>query len=174
MARAALAGLLLCVLALTGCAALADLGQLRADLESAGYDATGISHHTTDGVSVLTIEVSTVADPAPEDAERIAEVAWTTYPREIDRMEVSINGSVLLAESYDHLLVRFGERPEGMPGAEDGGPLTVILVVVGVAVVFTGLMVLLWHRGRRSPPPVAPPGHQPGGHAQYPPQPPPG
>ena len=171
MARAALAGLLVCLLALTGCAALADLGQLRADLDSAGYNATSINHNSTNGVAVLSIDVSTVDEPAPEDAERIAEIAWTTYPREIDRMEVSINGSVLLAESYDHLLVRFGERPDGLPAGDDGSPLTVILIVVGVAVVFTALMVLLWHRGRRPPPPVAPPpGYQPGGHFQYPPQ----
>jgi hypothetical protein len=160
MARAALAGLLVCVLALTGCAALADLGQLRADLDSAGYDATSVNYDTTNGDSVLSIDVSTVDEPTYEDAERIAEVAWTTYPREIDRMEVSINGTFGFAESYDELLVHFGERPDS--------PLTLILVVVGVAVVFAALMVLLWHRGRRPPPPVQ--GYQPDGHFRYPPQ----
>lgn len=75
MARAALAGLLVCLLALTGCAALADLGQLREDLDSAGYDATSVNHDTTNGTSVLSIDVSTVDEPAYEDAERIAEVA---------------------------------------------------------------------------------------------------
>jgi hypothetical protein len=166
MARAALARLLVCVLALTGCAALADLGQLRADLDSAGYDATSVNHDTTNGYSVLSIDVSTVDEPTYADAERIAEIAWTTYPREIDRMEVSINGTFGFAESYDELLVHFGERPEGMPGNDDDSPLTLILVAVGVALVFAALMVLLWRRGRRSPPPVAPQG----GYVQYPPQ----
>jgi hypothetical protein len=176
MARAALTGLLVCLLVLAGCATLADLGQLREDLDSAGYDATSINHNTTNGISVLSIDVSTVDEPTYGDAERIAEVAWTTYPGEIDRMEVSINGSFGFAEDYDDLLVHFGERPEGMAADDAGGsPLTLIVVVVGVAVVFAALMVLLWRRGRRPPPPVAaPPGHQPGGHFQYPPQPPQG
>lgn len=175
MARAALAGLFVCLLALTGCAALADLGQLREDLETKGYDATSINHDTTNGYSVLSIDVSTADEPTPEDAERIAEVVWTKYPGEIDRLEISINGSVQLAEPYDNLLARFGERPEGMASEDDSSPLTLIVVVVVVAVVFAGLMVLVWHRGRRPPPPVAgPPGYQPGGHFQYPPQPPQG
>lgn len=176
MARAALAGLLLCVLALTGCAALADIGELRGDLESAGYDATNINHHTTNGVTVLSIDVTVLDDePTDEATEHVAEIAWTKYPREIDRLEVSVNGRPLLAEDYDALVERFGERPEGMPAGGGNSTVTVLLVVGGVAVVFVALMVLVWRRGRRPPPPVAPPpGYQPGGYYQYPPRPPQG
>ena len=150
MAR--LAGLLLCVLALAGCAALADLGQLREDLESAGYDATSVNHDTTNGYSVLSIEVSTEEEPTYSDAEEIGEIAWRTFPGEIDRMEITINGSFGFAETYDDLLVHYGERPEDLPGDDgsDDSPLTLILVVAGVAVVFTALMVLVWRRGLRS------------------------
>jgi hypothetical protein len=152
MARAALAGLLVCLLALTGCSALADLGQLREDLDSAGYDAAGIDHDTTNGYSVLTIEATTAGEPTDSDAEEIGRVAWTTFPGEIDRMEIILNGWSGFSEDYDDLLVRYGERPEDLPGddGDDSNSLTVILIAVGVAVVFTGLMVLLWRRGRRS------------------------
>lgn len=176
MARAALAGLLVCVLALTGCAALADLGQLREDLNSAGYDATTINQNTTNGHTVLSIGVAMPDDvPTDEDSEKVAEVVWTTYPSDFDQLVITMNGAVRLDATADDLTGRFGERPEiaGEP-ADDGGPSSALLVIVVlvVAVVFAGLMVLLWHRGRRPPPPVAPPpGHQqPGGPFQYPPQ----
>lgn len=178
MARAALAALLACVLALAGCAALADLGKLREDLATAGYDATSVNHNTTNGFSVLSIGISMPdAVPADEDAERVAEIVWRKYPGEFDRLVVTMNGAPRLDATADDLTGRFGERPADLAGssAEEGGSssaLTVILILVGAAV-FAGLMVLVWYRGRRPPPPVAPPpGYQPGGHFQYPPQPP--
>jgi len=183
MARAALAGLLVCVLALTGCTALADLGELREDLSSAGYDANNINHNTTNGHTVLSIEVSMPdAVPTDEDAENVAEVVWTKYPSDFDQLVVAMNGAVRLDATPDDLTELFGERPEavGDSAKKSGGgssALTVILVLVGAAV-FAGLMVLLWYRGRKPPPPVAPPmpppGHQPGGYYQYPPPPPQG
>lgn len=179
MARAALAALLACVLALAGCAALADLGQLRQDLETAGYDATTVNHNTTNGFSVLSISVSMPdAVPADEDAERVAEIVWRKYPGEFDRLVVTMNGAPRLDATADDLTGMFGERPADLAGSsEEGGSssaLTVILILVGAAV-FAGLMVLVWYRGRRPPPPVAPPpGYQPGGHFQYPPPPPQG
>jgi hypothetical protein len=181
MVRAALAALLAGVLALAGCASLADLGKLRQELGDAGYTATSINHNTTNGNSVLAIEISMPdAVPTDEDAEKVAEVVWTKYDGGFDRLVVVMNGAVRMDATQDDLTGRFGDRPASADGSAEGGgggssALTVILILVGAAV-FAGLMVLLWYRGRRPPPPVAPPpaGHQPGGHFQYPPQPPQG
>jgi hypothetical protein len=153
MARAALAGLLLCVLALAGCAGLAELGQLRADLDAAGYDATSINHNTTNGHSVLSIDVSMPdAVPTGEDAGKVAEVVWTENPTDFDQLVVTMNGAARLTATTDELTARFGERPEAVrKQSDDGGgsssALTVILILAGAAV-FAGLMVLLWYRGR--------------------------
>lgn len=173
MARAVFALLLAGVLTLAGCATIADLGKLRDDLRSAGYDANSVDHNTTNGVSVLRIGVSMPdGEPADADAdaEKVAEVAWTTYPGDIDRIVVELNGDVRLDATRDELTTRFGERPgdlanSGDANSDDGSPvLTVVLILAGAAV-FAGLMVLLWRRNRRPPPPFTPPpapyGHPP-------------
>jgi hypothetical protein len=182
MARAALAALLACVLALAGCATLADLGQLQQDLDEAGYSATSINHNTTNGNSVLSISVAMPdAVPTDEDATKVAEIVWNRYPGDFDRLVIDMNGAVRVDATPDDLKAQFGDRPAELgeaeeKGAEGGGSsaLTIILILAGAAV-FAGLMVLLWYRGRKPPPPVAPPsGYQPGGYFQYPPQPPQG
>lgn len=179
MARARLAGLLVCLLALAGCASLADLGQLRKDLDAAGYDATNINHNSTNGHSVLSIEISMPdAVPTDEDAEKVAQVVWEKSSTDFDQLVVAMNGEVRVDASADDLAGQFGDRPED-PAREDegsGSSATFVIVVLAVAVLFAGLMVWLWYRGRKPPPPVGPPpGYpQPGGHFQYPPQPPQG
>lgn len=171
MARAALAALLVCVLALAGCTALADLGQLREDLDAAGYDATSINHNTTNGNATLSIGIAMPdAVPSDDDANKVAEIVWTKFKGDFDRLVIDMNGAVRVDATPDDLTSQFGERPEGLTtpsSKKDGGSsaLTVILILGG-AVVFAGLMVLVWYRGRTKPP--APP--QPGGHFQYPPQ----
>lgn len=172
MARAALAALLVCVLAMTGCTALANLGQLREDLDAAGYDATSVNHNTTNGNAVLSIGISMPdAVPSDDDANKVAEVVWTKFKGDFDRLVITMNGAVRLDATPDDLTSQFGERPAGATDSapkKDGGSsaLTVILILAG-AVVFAGLMVLVWYRGR-SKPPAAPPGYQ------YPPRPPQG
>lgn len=180
MARAALAALLACLLALAGCATLVDLGKLQQDLDDAGYSATSINHNTTNGNSVLSVEVTMPdAVPTDEDAKKVAEIVWDRYPGDFDHLLIAMNGAIRMEATPDDLKAEFGDRPAdlGAEAAEDGGgsnALTIILILAGAAV-FAGLMVLLWHRGRRPPPPVAPPsGYQPGGYFQYPPQPPQG
>ena len=175
MARATLAGLLVCVLALAGCASLADLGQLREDLDAAGYDATSLNHNTTNGVAVMSVDVSMTEEPTDADAERVAEIVWTKYPGEIDRLQIAMNGRLQLEMTDDDLRTMFGDRPEGKADEESGGSsaLTVVLILVGAAV-FAGLMVFLWYRGRKPPPPVAPPPAYPHQQFHYPPQPPQG
>lgn len=169
MARAALAALLVCVLALAGCSALADLGQLREDIGAAGYDATSINHNTTNGNAVLSIGISMPdAVPTDDDANKVAEIVWTKFKGDFDRLVITMNGAVRLDATPDDLTSQFGARPESATersADKDGGSsaLTVILILAG-AVVFAGLMVLVWYRGR-SKPPAAPPTHY-----QYPPQ----
>jgi hypothetical protein len=180
MARAALAALLVCVLALAGCTALADLGQLREDLDAAGYNATSVNHNTTNGNAVLSIGISMPdAVPTDDDANKVAEIVWTKFKGDFDRLVIDMNGAVRVDATPDDLTSQFGERPESLTepsGKKDGGgssALTVILILAG-AVVFAGLMVLVWYRGRGKPPAPPQPNYQPGGHFQYPPQPPQG
>lgn len=163
MSRAVSAGILVCVLALTGCSALAGLAQLQSDLSSAGYNATGINHNTTTSGSTLAVEVAMAdAVPTDEDADRIAEVVWTSYPARFDELVIVINGKSFMDASADDLRDRFGERPASLGASSGGGGTNVVAIVVilAVAVLFAGLIVLLWRRGRRVPPPVAPPPYQ--------------
>jgi hypothetical protein len=172
MSRAVLVGMLMCVLALAGCTALAQLTTLQSELASAGYSGTDINHNTTNGYSTLSIEATMPAStPTDEDADRIAEIVWTTYPVELDELVVVINGQVLMTASAGELTDRFGVRP--VSSREDGGGSGVVIIVVTlvVAVLLAGLVVLVWWRGRRPPPPVAPPGNPPMPNPyQYPPQ----
>lgn len=144
------------VFALAGCAALADLGELRQDLRAEGYEVSGLSHNTMNGHDVLTLTATSDSD----DAERIAEIVWTKYPAEVDQLVVTLNGTQALDLSADELTEKFGERPESLgPAAENGGPnITVIVVAVVGSLLLVALVVVVWLRGRRPPPPSAPPG----------------
>lgn len=161
MSRAVLAGMLMCLLALVGCAALADLAELQSDLEAAGY-SSNINHNTTNGHSVLSVSATMPNDvPSDEDADRIAEIVWTRFPGDIDELVVVINGNALLDATADDLTARFGERPDSVPAQGDGGGanVTVIVVALVAGLLVAGLVFLVWWRGRRPPPPAAPPGY---------------
>lgn len=177
MSRAVLAGMVMCVFALVGCSGLAQLTELQSELEAAGYEVTGLTHNTMNGEDRLAVEAVRPNElPTEEDANRIAEIAWTTYPGEIDSLLVLVNGQQMMNASADDLSTQFGERPDDLAARSDESGrtnVTAIVVVVVVALVFAGLMVLLWRRGRRPPPPAAPPAHpQMPSPYQYPPQPP--
>jgi len=152
--------LVLCAMALTGCAALADLGTLRTDLEDAGYDVPNINHNTMNGHSVLSLGVAAAeGDATEEDAGRIAEIVWTKYSGDFDELAITINGVPALTASADELTERFGERPDGSGEQKKGGSrVVVVIVVLIVAAVLAAIFVMVWLRGRRPPPP-----------AQYPP-----
>lgn len=157
MARAALAGVLMCVLALTGCAAIASMSDLNAELRSAGYEVSGMHQNSMNGHDVLSIE-ATMADAVPtdSDADRIAEIVWTKYPPVIDELVVTINGQQFMDASADELTERFGERTVSQPAGRGGNgvPVTAVIVVAVVALLLAGLVVLVWWRGKRNPPPV--------------------
>jgi hypothetical protein len=156
MSRAVLAGLLMCVLALVGCAAVMQLTELQAELDAAGYGNTDINHNTTNGHDTLAVDALMPNDvPNDANATEIAEIVWTRYPGEFDELVISINGEVFVEASAAELADQLGERP--VRENNGGTNVTAIVVVVVVALVFAGLMVLLWWRGRRPPPPVAAP-----------------
>lgn len=172
MSRAALAGMLICVLALVGCSSLVALSELQSDLQSAGYESQNINHNVMNGHSTLLINAAMPHGvPSEDDANQIAEIVWTTYPAEVDELVITINGQQLMDASAADLKERFGERPASLK-APDGGGTNVLLIVVilVVAALFAGLVVLLWRRGRRPPPPVAPPSYQQPPYQQPPPQ----
>jgi hypothetical protein len=162
------AGLAVALVALAGCAALADVAALSGDLQDAGYRSTSVNHNTVNGYSTLSI-AATMPDEVPTEADgdEIAELVWTTYSGEFDQLQVTLNGKVVVNETADELRARFGDRPEGMAdgGSAGGSPVVLIVVVVVIALVFTGLMVLVWHRGRRRAAAAAP---QPVHPYQYP------
>jgi hypothetical protein len=175
MSRAVLAGLLMCVLALVGCTAIAQLTELQAELDAAGYLNPDINHNTTNGRSTLTIEALLPNGvPTDSNATEIAEIVWTRYPADFDELVVSINGEVFVDASAADLTDQFGARPAGERTASNETDVTAIVVVLVVAALFAGLMVLLWRRGRRPPPPLAPPAPpqmpNPYQHPQPPPQ----
>jgi hypothetical protein len=140
------------VLALAGCAAIADVVSLSSDLDKAGYVGTSVSHNTVNGYSLLRIETA-LPDrvPTEADGDEVAELVWTTYSGEFDRLRVVLNGELMVDKDVDELRAQFGDRPEGMSDlrSDNGSNVILIVVVVVIALVFTGLMVLVWHRGRR-------------------------
>lgn len=146
MRRAALVMFAL-VLALAGCTSLANLGDLREELKAEGFDASGLNHNTTNGHDVLRV----VATSDSGDADRIAEVVWTTYPAEIDELVVVLNGEEPLDLSADELTEKFGERPESLGAAAvKSGPNVTAIVAAVVGALLVGVLVLVvWLRGRR-------------------------
>jgi len=162
-----------CLLALAGCASLADLGELQTTLEDAGYDVSNINHNTNNGHAVLSVAAVSEEGSTQEDVDRIAELIWTKFPGEFDELAIVLNGAPALVASADELAEKFGERPAGLAdeAEEDGGSNVVVVVVILVgAAVLAGILVLVWRNGRRPPPrgPVPPP-YPPGGYP-YPPQ----
>ena len=163
MSRTVLAGMLMCVLALVGCSALAGLTELQSDLKSAGYEARSINHNVVNGHSTLSIDATMPTEvPTDEDGDRIAEIVWTTYPADFDELVIAINGRQFVDATPDDLTERFGERPANLrkQDSDSGNNVLIIVVVLVVAALFAGLVVFLWRRGLRTPPPVAPPSRQ--------------
>jgi len=154
------------VLAVTGCASLAALQELGSEIQAAGYESVNVNHQTTNGYDLLVIEAARNEAMSSADADKIAEIAWTTYSAEFDELQIVLNGELMLTTGPDELASRFGERPAGLV-AEDtsSGPnITALVVILVCAAAFVVLLVLVWRRGRRPPPGPDPP---------YPPQVPP-
>ncbi len=145
---------------LAGCSSLAKLNELGTALEAEGYQVTSLNHNSSPAGSVLSVQLVAPGEAATEDdAAGVAEVVWTEFDGDFDRLEVIINARPLLTATADELTERFGERPAGL--AEDKGDgmnVTALVILLAIAAAFVALMIWIWHRGRRPPPPVAPPG----------------
>jgi hypothetical protein len=148
-----LAGLLVCLLAVAGCSTLAALQDLRSDIQAAGYENVNINQQNTNGHSVLAIGAVRNETLSGKDADKIAEIAWTTYPADFDELQVVLNGQLALTADRDELTAQFGERPTGLGEESSSGGVNVIalVVILGCAAVVAGILVLLWRRGRTAP-----------------------
>src|SRR5215217_7810269 len=148
----ALLAVLLCAATAGGCAMVADIAGLTSRIQDAGYENVQVNHKVTNGVDVLTVEAVTPNEPATdEDALRIAEIVWTTYPRQVDRLDLVLNGRQVVSASRQDLTEEFGQRnPDLDKGTGIGRILLVGLAIVGVMLVLLVLLiVLLIRRGRR-------------------------
>ncbi len=162
---ALLVGLLL---VLAGCASLAKLDALGKELDAAGYDVVGLNHNSSPSGAVLSVSVAQPGELATEEAaEDVAAIVWTKFEGDFDQLQVAINAQQMLTASTADLTERFGDRPAGLTdgGTErEGMNVTALLVILSIAAAFAALLFVVWRRGRRSTPPVVPPGHvHPGG-----------
>jgi hypothetical protein len=148
------AGLLVCLLAVAGCSTLAALQDLSSEVKAAGYENVNINHQSTNGHSVLTIEAMRTETLSGKDADKIAEIAWSTYAADFDELQVVLNGQVVLTAGADELAAQFGERPAGLgeESSSDGVNVTALVVILACAAVVAVILVLLWRRGNRRPP----------------------
>jgi hypothetical protein len=159
--------LLVCVLAVAGCASLAALRDLGSEVQEAGYDNVNVNHQNTNGHDLLVIEVVRNEEMSGADADRIAGIAWRTYQAEFDELQIVLNGEPALSAGPDELASRFGERPDEPAADPAGGPnVTALVVILVCAAAFAVVLVLLWRRGRRPPP-----GSDPRFPPQFPPNP---
>jgi hypothetical protein len=155
-------------LVLAGCGSLARLQDLSEELSAEGYEVIGVNHNSSPSGSLLSVELVDKGElPTEDDAVAVAEIVWNEFDGDFDRLKVAINAQPMLAATEGELAERFGERPAGLADGDekgDGMNVTALVIILAVAAAFAGLMVLLWRRGRRSTPPVAPPGPYAPGH----------
>lgn len=158
-ARAPLA-VLLCALALTGCGTFSALVDLSGRIEEAGYRQVSTDATSTNGETTLTVEAST---PSPRnyddmDIEAIAEIVWTTYPREFDVLLIVLNADVAAEITRDDLLDQFGPRPPNLV-EQDRTRLIVVIVTLALFVLFITaigvVLAMVLRRQSRRPPATA-------------------
>jgi hypothetical protein len=145
--------LLVCLLALAGCFPGTRSEALSSALDDAGYTGAGISLDRQGDGLALTVSVSSFDGTVTvANAERVAEIVWTDYPGTFDELRVEVDRQPSLTATEAELAERFGPRPPDLMTWDDGPTVTVVVVTSGVAVLLTGVFVLVWWRGRRSVP----------------------
>jgi len=149
-----MAVLLVCLLVVTGCSTLAALQDLSSEIQAAGYENVNINHQNTNGHSVLTIQAMRNETLSSQDADEIAEIAWTTYAADFDELQVVLNGQPALTAGPDDLAAKFGERPTGLGEEPSSGGVnvTALVVILACAAAVAVFLVFLWRRGNRPPP----------------------
>lgn len=171
----ALAGCLLLVLAVAGCASLAAEEQTGSALQKAGYQNVSINVTSGSGEpSGGIISVSYSHGPSGSeqaDVQRAEKIVWDTYPSRFGELAILIvsggcvgpvcssSSNVVTEQTYSQLGAMFGPRPPNLKLA--GAPsslgvpawavvLCVVLVVGGVATAIV-LPLTLGRRRKRRP-----------------------
>jgi hypothetical protein len=165
----------------SGCGVINDLVDLEERIEHQGYDVSNTFHEDfgTDRNEVtIEAEHNARGEPPPAGQLEIAEIVWSTYPRQFELVVIDLDDDEVVF-SRSQLRERFGPRdPELDENSFDDevrsgfrGVLIafIVMLVLGlVAIVMT--VVVLRSRSKRPPPPPPPPA--PG--RRLPPPPPPG
>lgn len=185
--RAARAGaravLVLLVLAVAGCAALAAAGHADNALQNAGYQDVGVNVGTGTGAPADgLITVSYSGGPSgneQRDARGAEKIVWDTYTGRFGALVIvktsggcagpvcATRSDEIASATYGQLATAFGPRPKSLekPGNSGQFPvpgwaiaLTAGLVVLVIAAVVIALVLVLRRKGNRPP---GPPGPQP-------------
>lgn len=161
---------LLCLVVAAGCASLAEVMNLRTRIQEAGYTEVSVNHNTTNGFDTVSINANKPSD----DGAAVARLVWDTYPAEVDRVAVTVNGTTRSA-THAELEELFGPRKiqpasSGISVGAIVGWFFLALLLIGTLI--TVLIVRSRRRRRRMqlmPPPPYPGQPQPGPYYQQPP-----
>lgn len=177
-----LVAVLLCLLVAAGCGALTEVMNLSKRINDLGYSNVSVNHNTTNGFD--TVSITAAGGPEGGNGEDIARMVWDTYPAEVDKVVLTLNGEEYSGTAAE-LEKAFGPRkiqpdPDNSFGKSAlwwiiGIGVFVLLAIVGVII----LVVVLIKKGRRRqsmpqhpyqpyPPNQPQPPNQP--YLQYPPQ----
>ncbi len=151
-----LVALVVCGLAVAGCARAAGVDDTRRALESAGYTDVDIELRAANGIGVARV----VAAPGGPPADAAAGVVWEMLPVRFDQLIVAV-GDASTPFSYEELNRRLGPRSPSLDGKQvdeeviRSGLKLMLLLSAGAilsvaAVVFTGLGVVRATRRARS------------------------
>jgi hypothetical protein len=141
---------LLFVLAAAGCVSYDEMETLGSRIEDAGYTEVGVSH----GVSNFgfdTVDIRANKPSATDEGEDIARLVWHTYPEEVDKVVVTLNGITGYA-TREEMLQAFGPRqlqPNPDEDTDLGDILEWVVVVVLIIVVLVKVLTFLARLGRR-------------------------
>jgi hypothetical protein len=145
---------LLLVLA-PACGTIGAFIDLQEDLEDAGFSDVDVNVDSGAGGDALRIEATPPPGATPEEGqEQAAQVAWTTFPRRFERLQLNIGGQSVTLERQE-LEQRFGPRDPDLDDKEleddirNLGIGVLIALAVGL-VLCVGLIILIIVLVRRS------------------------
>lgn len=162
VALAALATLLLSACTVTG------LVGIQTTLTNAGYTGVHVAPRNDGHNGVVVVTVHTTGAPHDSDVTEVARVVWSHLQNRFDSLDITVEGAGPTVHgniSFAELQSRFGPRNPAwnrtslMSGVKGFG-LSIIVGLLVLALIVTGIVVLVHQvRRRRRPPPVGP---QPG------------
>lgn len=167
-----LAVVLLCLLVATACGALTEVMNLSKRINDAGYSNVSVNHNTSNGFD--TVIITATGGPEGGNGEDIARLVWDTYPAEVDKVVLTLNGEEY-SGTAEELEKAFGPR-KIQPDPDNSFGKTVMWWIIGIGVfvllLIIGVIVLIVvvvrrNRRRRAAQHQYPPQYP---HQQYPPQ----